>query len=51
MCGNKNMFVDLNESFRSFVNDNELSDENIVNFILFVNCDPITFEEVIKNDH
>ena len=32
-------------------NDNELSDEDIVNFTLFVNCDPATFEDAVKEDH
>ena len=32
-------------------NDNELSDKNIVNFVLFADCDSVTFEEAVKDDH
>ncbi|OIT27673.1 retrovirus-related pol polyprotein from transposon tnt 1-94, partial [Nicotiana attenuata] len=30
--------------------DNDLSDEDIVNFALFADCDPVTFEEAVKDD-
>ena len=32
-------------------NDNELSNEDIANFTLFADCDPVTFEEAVKNEH
>jgi len=32
-------------------NDNDPSDEEIINFALFVDCEPVTFEEVSYNQH
>ena len=31
--------------------DNYLSDENIINFVLFADCDPVRLDETIKDDH
>ena len=30
--------------------DDDLIDEEILNFALFANCDPISFEETVKDD-
>lgn len=30
--------------------DNDLSDEHIFNFALFVDCDPITYKDAASND-
>jgi len=32
-------------------NNKNLSNEDIVNFALFADCDPITFEEAAKDEH
>ena len=32
-------------------NDNYPSNEEIINFSLFANCEPITFEEASNNQH
>lgn len=31
-------------------NDNEVSDEELVNFAMFADCDPLTFEETAQDD-
>lgn len=32
-------------------NVNEIFDEEVVNFVLFANYDPMIFEEALRNDH